>query len=290
MDFAQRHHDIDDARPILIVGGTGKTGRRVAERLVDAGRSVRIAARSTTPRFDWNEPDTWDHCLDGVTAAYVAYYPDLGFPGAADTLATFAETAARRGVERLVLLSGRGEEDAALSEAAVRAAYPELTVLRASLFAQNFSEHFLLGPVLDGVIALPAGEVAEPFIDAQDVADVAVSALIDPGYEGRLYELTGPELLTFTDVASELSRVTGREIVYTPVSAADYAAGAIAHGVPPEEVAPLTDLLTRVFDGRNAFVTGDVAAVLGRPARTFAAYAAEAAVTGVWDVSLRESA
>jgi uncharacterized protein YbjT (DUF2867 family) len=234
--------------------------------------------------LDWNDPATWPGSLDGVSAAYIAYAPDLGFPGAADTVGAFADAARRCGVERLVLLSGRGEEDAVVSENALRAAFTNATVLRASWFAQNFSEHFLLGPVLDGVIALPAGDVAEPFIDAEDIADVAVAALTDAGHEGKLYELTGPELLSFADVAQELSRTTGRDVTYLSVSPEEYAACAIAAGVPVEEVAPLTDLFVRVLDGRNSSLTADVERVLGRPARRFTAYATEVAATGVWDV------
>jgi uncharacterized protein YbjT (DUF2867 family) len=281
----------DNDESILLVGGTGKTGRRVAERLVSAGRSVRVVSRSTTPAFDWNLPEHWHQSLEGVTAAYVVYYPDISFEGAADSVARFAEVAASSGVQRIVLLSGRGEPGAELSELAMRAAYPNLTVLRCTWFAQNFNEHFLLPSVLEGVIALPAdGGVGEPFVDVEDVADVAVAALTDDRHDGQLYTLTGPELLTFTDVASELTRATRRKISFVSMSAEEWAAGAAAQGVPPEEVAPLIDLFTTVLDGRNEFVTADVPAVLGRPARTFAAYAAAAAATGVWDVPVKESA
>jgi uncharacterized protein YbjT (DUF2867 family) len=273
----------------LVLGGTGKTGTRVARRLASLGRPVRAASRRTDPTFDWDDPATWDDVLQGVTAAYVAYYPDLGFPGAADAVAAFARLAAGRGVQRLVLLSGRGEEEAQRSEEAVRAVVPDLTVVRASWFMQNFSEHFLLAPVLDGVIALPAGDVAEPFVDVDDVAAVAVVALTEDGHAGRTYELTGPRLLSFADVAAELTRATGREIVYLPVSSADYEEAARAAGVPDEEIAPLTELFENVLDGRNASVTGDVEAVLGRPPTDFAAYARAAAGSGVWDLDPQEA-
>ena len=245
-------------------------------------------ARSTPP-FDWNEPATWDPALDGVTATYIAYSPDLAFPGAADTIGAFADAARRHGVQRLVLLSGRGEEEAVVERGRRAGRLPPRTVLRSSLFAQNFSEHFLLGPVLDGVITMPAGDVVEPFIDVGDIADVAVAALTTADHAGRIYELTGPELLSFADVARELSRATDREVTYLHVSPEEYAAGAIAAGVPAEEVGPLTDLLTRVFDGRNASLTADVERVLGRPARRFSTFATEAAATGIWDVPTRKA-
>ncbi len=90
---------------------------------------------------------------------------------------------------------------------------------------QNFTEGYLLDPVREGVIALPAGDVAEPFVDVDDIADVAVAALTEDGHTGRLYELTGPRLLTFAEVAAELSKATGRDIVYVPLGIEEYAAG-----------------------------------------------------------------
>lgn len=280
-----RHlHLSDQGELTLVIGGTGKTGRRVVQRLAAAGHPVRIGSRSIPPGFDWNDRRTWPDALQGVTAVYVVYYPDLGFPGAADTVAAFAAAAVDHGVQRLVVLSGRGEEGARISEEAMRAAAPGLTVVRSSWFMQNFSEHYLLEPVLDGVIALPAGDVVEPFVDLDDVADVAVAALTSDDHRGAVYELTGPRLLGFARVARELSVATGREITYLPVTAQEYAAAALAAGVPPEEIDPLTELFERVLDGRNAFVTHDVERVLGRPARDFADYARAAAGTGVWDV------
>jgi uncharacterized protein YbjT (DUF2867 family) len=266
----------------LVLGGTGKTGRRVVDRLSARGLPVRAGSRTGEPPFDWNDRSTWAAALAGARSAYVTYHPDLAFPGAAGTIAAFARTAVAAGVRHIVLLSGRGEEEALHSEDAVRGSGAEWTVLRASWFMQNFSEYFLLEPVLDGVIALPAGGVAEPFVDTGDIADVAVAALTGPGHGGKTYELTGPRLLTFADVADELSRATGRSITYAPVTAQEYLAAAVEHGVPAEEAGPLTDLFTRVLDGRNAHVTGDVSRVLGRPARDFTDYARSTAATGVW--------
>lgn len=272
----------------LVLGGTGKTGRRVADQLTALGHPVRIGSRGGQPRFDWDDPAGWPAALDGVTAVYITYQPDLAFPGAAEAIGAFTRLAVDGGVQRLVLLSGRGEEGAWPAERAVRDAGDAVgaawTVLRASWFAQNFSEHFLLGPVLDGVIALPAGDVAEPFIDVDDVAAVAVAALTSPDHHGMTYELTGPRSLTFADVAAELSSALGGDVAYLAVTPEEYAAGAVAAGVPEDEVGPLTELFTKVLDGRNAHVTGDVEAVLGRPAGDFAAYARMAAAAGVWSL------
>jgi uncharacterized protein YbjT (DUF2867 family) len=269
----------------LVVGGTGKTGRRVAERLGTLGHPLRIGSRSATPPFDWNDPKTWAPALDGVTQAYVSYYPDLTFPGALEQIRGFVDAAVRAGVRRLVFLSGRGEPAAEPAEQVVRNAGVEWTILRCSWFAQDFSEHFLLGPVLDGVIALPAADVAEPFVDVDDIADVAVAALTDERHAGQLYELTGPSALTFTDAAAVISEVTGRSISYLPVTRDEYVTAAHEAGVPRDEIEPLADLFAVVLDGRNSAPADGVMRALGRPPRDFETYARAAAATGVWDVA-----
>lgn len=266
----------------LVIGGTGKTGRRVVDRLGARGLPVRIGSRSAEPPFDWEDDSTWAAAVEDVTAAYITYYPDLAFPGAAEKVRAFADLTARRGVRRLVLLSGRGEEGAMRSEQGVREAGVEWTILRSTWFSQNFSEHFLLKPVLSGVIALPAGDVAEPFVDLDDLADVAVAALTEDGHAGQVYELTGPRLLTFDDAAAEISQASGRDVKYIPVSTGDYAAMAAEHGVPPEEVEALTALFSEVLDGRNAHLADGVQRALGRQPRDFNDYARAAAASGVW--------
>jgi uncharacterized protein YbjT (DUF2867 family) len=270
-------------RTTLVLGGTGKTGRRVAERLTARGVPVRIGSRSAEPPFDWEDPATWAPALQDVAAVYLAYQPDLAFPGATDTVRSFAELAVAGGVRRLVLLSGRREEEAQRGEEVVRNSGAEWTIVRASWFCQNFSEHFLLDSVLAGEVAFPAGNVAEPFVDADDVADVAVAALTEDRHTGRLYEVTGPRLLTFADAAGEISRATGRQIRYVPVSAEQYRSALIEQDVPAEYADSLTDLFTTVLDGRNASLVDGVQRALGRPPRDFRDYARDAAATGVWD-------
>lgn len=269
-------------RATLVLGGTGKTGRRVAERLTKRGLPVRIGSRSGQPPFDWENRDTWLPALQNVESVYVTYYPDLAFPGAAATVRSFAEVAAESGVRRLVLLSGRGEDGALLSEQAVRESGAEWTIVRASWFCQNFSEDYLLEPVLGGEVAFPAGHVAEPFIDADDIADVAAAALTDDGHAGQLYEVTGPRLLTFAEAVLEIAKATGREIRYVPVSPEQYASALLEQGLPPDFVTPLIELITTVLDGRNARLADGVQRALGRPPRDFADYARDAAASGVW--------
>ena len=268
----------------LVLGGTGKTGRRVAQRLTALGYPVRAGSRSGRTRFDWQDQATWGPALDGVTAAYVCYYPDLATPGAVQAVGSFAELAVRSQVRRLVLLAGRGEPDAELAEQAVRDSGAELTILRSAWFAQNFSEDFLLGPVLAGEVALPAGHTPEPFVDADDIADVAVAALTRDGHAGQVYELTGPRLLTFAEAVGEIATAAGRQIRYLPVPVDEYAAAAAEQGVPAEAVEVLSYLFGEVLDGRNARIGDGVRRALGREPHDFTGYARRTAASGVWHV------
>lgn len=236
------------------------------------------------PPFDWADERTWPPALDGITAAYLAYYPDMAAPGAAEAITTLSALAVDAGVERLVLLSGRGEEDGWPTEEAVRHAGAAWTILRSSWFSQNFSESFMLDPILAGEVALPTGDVTEPFVDADDLADVAVAVLTEPGHDGKTYELAGPRLLTFGDTVDEIAKASGRSITYVPVSTEEFAAGLAEQAVPPDLVEFLTHLFTKVLDGRNSHLTGDIEQILGRPARDFHEYAEAAAATGVWSV------
>ncbi len=181
-----------------------------------------------------------------------------------------------------MLLSGRGEEEAERAERAVADTGAELTIVRCAWFMQNFSEAFMLGPVLDGEVALPGGDAREPFVDADDIADVAVAALTEKGHAGELYELTSPRLLTLEEAVGEIATATGRDIRYVPISVEEYAAGAAEHGVPPEFVGFLTYLFSEVY-GRNAYVTDGVQRALGREPRDFRDYARATAATGIWD-------
>jgi uncharacterized protein YbjT (DUF2867 family) len=268
----------------LVLGGTGKTGRRVAERLRKRGLPTRVGSRSGEVPFDWEDHTTWAPALGDVGSVYVSYYPDLAVPGAVAAVRAFADTAVEAGVRRLVLLSGRGEEEAQRAERAVQEVGAEWTVVRCAWFSQNFSESYLLEPILGGEVALPAGEVAEPFVDAGDIADVAVAALTEDGHAGQLYELTGPALLTFEEAVGEIASSMGREIRYVHISVEEYASVLAEQDVPDEFVALLTYLFTEVLDGRNAHTASGVRRALGREPRGFAEYARDAAATGVWKV------
>jgi uncharacterized protein YbjT (DUF2867 family) len=275
--------------PTLVLGGTGKTGRRVVERLTARGLPVRVGSRSGEPRFDWEDRSTWAPALRRVRSAYVSYYPDLAMPGAPEAVGSFAELAVRSGVRRLVLLSGRGEPEAEDAEQAVRDSGAELTIVRSAWFAQNFSENYMLDYVLSGEVVLPAGDVPEPFVDTDDIADVAVAALTEDGHAGRLYELTGPRSLTFAEAVNEIATASGREIRFQPISIEEFVADAY-QDVPPEFIELLTYLFGEVLDGRNAAATDGVRRALGREARDFGEYARVTAASGIWSPRPAEEA
>lgn len=268
----------------LVLGGTGKTGRRIAEKLTALGRSVRLGSRSAPIPFDWEDRTTWAPALRDIDSVYVSFQPDIAAPGGADTVGALADLAVESGVRHLVLLSGRGEPEAQDAEARVRASGAYWTVVRASFFAQNFDEGEFFGPIMSGDLALPVGDVGEPFIDVEDIADVAVAALTEDGHTGQVYEVTGPRLLTFADAVAEIARASGREITFTQVPLEAYSAVLVEHQVPAEVIDLLSFLFGEVLDGRNAHVSDGVRRALGRAPRDFSDYARDAAARGVWKV------
>ena len=271
-------------QPILVIGATGKTGRRVAAKLEARGVNVRRGSRGSATPFDWDAPETWSAALSGVRAAYVTYFPDLAFPGAVEKLGSLCETAKDAGVEHLVLLSGRGEHHARLGEDVVRTSGVDFTIVRSAWFAQNFSEGYLRDPILAGVLPMPGGDVPEPIIDIDDIADVAVEALTGEGHRGALYEVTGPRLMTFAEMADALSAATGRAIRHVPISFEDFHGNVADAG--GEFVADVfTGIARETLDGRNAHVCDGVERALGRPARDFADFAAAAASAGTWSIA-----
>lgn len=269
---------------VAIIGGLGKTGGRVAKRLKDGGINVRAASRSTTPSFDWQDRATWRQALEGASAAYVTFQPDLAVAWAAETISAFAKTAVEAGVGHIVLLSGRGEDGAVLSEKELKAVGADYTVLRASWFCQNFSEGAFLDGLLQGKLALPAGDVLEPFVDAADLADAAVEALTNPRHRNQTYELTGPRSLTFCDAVCEIATASGRAIAYETVPIDAFIAEMAAFGLPRETTDLLHELFTQVLDGRNSHVEDGVRQILGRQPKDFSDYARETAATGIWSI------
>ncbi|MEL6642672.1 MAG: NmrA family NAD(P)-binding protein [Pseudomonadota bacterium] len=269
------------SQPILVVGANGKTGSRVFARLEDKGVAVRRGSRSAAIPFDWEAPHTWEPALFGISKAYVTYFPDLAFPGAVEKLEAFTKVATETGLEHIVLLSGRGEHFASQGEDVVRNSGLPFTIVRAAWFAQNFSEGYLRDPILCGVLPMPGGDIAEPIIDTDDIADVVVAALTEAGHVGERYEVTGPRLMTFAEMADVLSATLGRQIQHVPISFEDFHANVAASG--DDFVADVfTQIARETLDGRNAYVSDGVERALGRKPRDFADFAKAAASRGAW--------
>jgi uncharacterized protein YbjT (DUF2867 family) len=269
-------------RPTLVLSGTGKTGRRLVERLTRRHLPVRIGSRSAGLPFDWEQPSTWAPVFGDVEAAYI-YVPDLVVANPTEAFAGLVETALAAGTRRLVLLSGRGEEQAQACEKILMSSGADWTVLRASFFNQGFSEDFLLDPILAGEVMLPAGDVGEPFSDTDDIADVAAAVLTEDGHVGGTYELTGPRALSFAEATATIAEATGRDITYTRIPLEGFHAGLTAGGVPQVIIDFLVDLFATVLDGRNTVVGDGIERVLVRPARDFADYARATAASGIWN-------
>lgn len=269
-------------KPILVIGASGKTGRRIAQSLAERGHTVRPGTRGAATPFDWEDETTWSPALDGVSTAYVSYFPDLAFPGAAEKIETLSTIASEKGVSRLVLLSGRGETQARACEDIVRKSGVDFTLLRCSWFAQNFSEGYLRDPVLGGTIAMPAGSVREPIVDVDDIADIAVAALTETDrHSGELYEITGPRLLHFSEAAADLAAASGHQVQYVPITLAQFHAAMTEIGGTF-----IADVFTHVceetLDGRNEWLGDGVQRALGREPRDFVDFCQRVAATGGW--------
>lgn len=274
--------------PILIIGKSGKTGSRVNQRLQALGYETRAVSRSTNPSFDWENPETWRSAIKGTTSAYVTYQPDLAVPGAESTIKEFVRIAAESGLKHIVLLSGRGEDGAQRAEEVLKASGLSWNIVRASWFFQNFSESFMLEGILAGELVLPAGDTVEPFIDADDIADVVVSTLTEPDHRNRLYEVTGPRALTFAQCIQEISDALGRPVKYTSIPVDAYINALREEGVPEDLQWLLNELFTVVFDGRNCEVMSGVEEALGRPATDFKTYVQKTIESGVWNNEMQK--
>ncbi len=271
-------------QPILVVGATGKTGSRVARKLQAKGIAVRSGARQSATPFDWEDQATWAPLLAGVSRAYVTYFPDLAFPGAVEKLEAFAKLALKTGLQHIVLLSGRGEHFASMGEDVIRNSGIPFTIVRAAWFAQNFSEGYLRDPILGGVLPMPGGDIAEPIIDIDDIADVVVAALTEDGHLGQRYEVTGPRLMTFAEMAEVLSATLDRPIRHIPIAFEDFHANVAASG--GDFVADVfTQIARETLDGRNAHTADGVERALGRKPRDFATFAKTAMAAGAWSVA-----
>ena len=269
---------------ILILGGKGKTGSRVVQRLQNLGYSnIRIGSRSESPGFDWENSETWADVLKDIETVYITFQPDLAIPSALTTIQQFTTLAIELGITKMVLLSGRGEKEAQLCEEVVMKTAPKWTIVRASWFNQNFSESFFLDPILAGHVALPRAEALEPFTDADDLADVVVQTLIDDKHNGQIYELTGPRLLTLPQAISEISEACGRSIDFQLLTLEENVNILRTYQLPEDHIWLFNYLFEEVLDGRNATISNDIEKILGRKATDFSEFVKTTAATGVWN-------
>ena len=271
-------------KKILVLGSNGKTGRRVVERLEQAENiEIRLGSRNEKIPFDWEKSESWQAVLQDIDTIYITFQPDLAIPSAVHTIEQFTNLATASGVQKMVLLSGRGEKEAQLCEEIVKQNAKNWTIVRASWFNQNFSESIFLEPILAGVVALPRAEALEPFTDADDIAEVVTEALLNDNHNGKTYELTGPRLLTFEDAVNEIANASGQKIAFQGMPLEDYIQMLREYQVPEDHIWLINYLFEQVLDGRNATVTSDIEKVLGRKAKDFSAYAKETAKTGIWN-------
>ncbi|GAA3458868.1 NAD(P)H-binding protein [Saccharothrix longispora] len=263
---------------ILVIGATGKTGRRVTTALAERGVEHRPASRGAEVRFDWDDPSTWRSAVDGATAVYLVPPPTTLDDA---EVAAFVPVAVDAGVRRIVLLSARGISLDDGRERAVRESGVDWVVLRPAWFSQNFSEDFFQPQVAAGQVVLPSGgDGAHPFVDARDIADVAVAALTQEGHEGAVYELSGPRALSFEEALAVLGDVSGRAARVVDVPPAEFVPLLVGGGLSPQYAEVLTMSLTAIRDGHDAALSDGVPSVLGREARSFEDYAKGAA--GAW--------
>lgn len=272
---------------ILVIGGTGKTGRKVVQRLQSMNQNVRVGSRKQDPPFDWQDRDNWPEVLEGIEKMYVTFQPDLAVPGALDAIEALTKQALKSKVKKMVLLSGKGEKEAELCEQVVIHSGLDYTITRASWFNQNFSESFFLDPILAGHVALPQAEAKVPYVDTDDIADVVVEALMNDEHNGQIYELTGPRTLTFREVIDEIANATGREIDFTSISLSAYTKIMEELEIPSDYIWLINYLFTEVLtaDG-NDIISSDIEKILGRKAKDFSEYVKETAKTDVWNPSV----
>lgn len=268
----------------LIIGGKGKTGRKVVESLELLNQNVRVGSRSSQPAFDWNNEDTWEDALKGVDKMYITYQPDMAVPGAKQSIENFIVLAQQKNLKKVVLLSGKGELEAELCEQVVMSSGLNYTIVRASWFNQNFSESFVLEPIQQGFVALPQADVQVPYVDTGDIADVVVEALLHEEHNGQIYQLTGPTTLSFKEAVAEIAKATQRDIAFAPITIEEYVAAIKEHGVPADFVWLVEYLFTEVLGNPMVSeISNDIEKVLKRKPKSFVEYVSETKKTGIWE-------
>jgi uncharacterized protein YbjT (DUF2867 family) len=270
---------------ILVLGATGKTGKRVVARLQKMNLSIRLGSRNATPAFDWEDASTWDAVLTNVQKVYISFQPDVAMPGAQETIRQFVQKSIEHGIEKLVLVSGRGEKESELCEAIVMNSGIDWTIARASFFMQNFSEGFFLESILAGHVVMPEVSASEPFVDTDDIADVVTAALTSNDHTNKLYEVTGPRLITFEQAVAEIAMALKRPIQFEAVSMEEYVAVLRSYEVPENYIWLLRYIFSTVLDGRNESLAQGVEEALHRKPTDFSNYVKHAVESAVWNTA-----
>lgn len=273
---------------ILITGGSGKTGSRLAQNLRGRGVEPRVASRSPRShgavRFDWRDTATFQDALTDVRAVYLVAPTDTAEPF--DAMQPFLEQAIESGVDRFVLLSSSMLEEGGPMMGAVhaflKAHAPHWTVLRPSWFMQNFSEGPHMPTIRDeGAIYSATGDGRVSFIDAADIAVVAAEALLEPLFPDRDLVLTGPEALSYDQIAHLLSSNLGRNVVHHRLSETELTERYKGQGLPPEYAPVLAAMDTAISLGAEDRVTSEVRNITGREPSSFLTFAT--ATREVWN-------
>ena len=267
-------NSVADIKNVLIVGATGKTGRKVYDMLSNVlpSSQIKAASRSSDVKFDWSEPVTWEPALQGVSHVYLTYYPDLAAPTSAEHISGLCTLAKTVGVKHVTLLSGRGEPAAQACEDILINSGLSWTIIRASWFNQNFSDGFFKAFIDAGHIHLPVDSVREPFVDVNDIAEIAAQSILNTKHKNKLYEVTGPELLTLRQVAEKFSHVLARPINFKTISEKEFGLTMSAAQVPQDVIELLNFLFIEVLDGRNEYLTNGVELALGRKPTSFSEF------------------
>ena len=274
-------------KAIGIIGAPGKTGARVMKKLSEQGLSPRPLSRSSSIQFDWDDKSGWPNALDGLDQLYVSYFPDLAVPRATSDICQLVELAKEQNIKKIVLLSGRGEDGAQRAEQILQNSNIEWNIIRASWFMQNFSESFMLEGIQAGELVLPTPKSKEPFIDVEDIADIAVEVLKREDLNNQLFEVTGPELLSFRECIAAINDLVLEHRGFNTVDLAGYLKQAASNGLEPDFAWLINELFSNVLDGRNAYTTDTVERILGRPARCFRDYLNVTVRSGVWGTPIQ---
>lgn len=259
---------------ILVIGGGGKNGSRVVKKLKTLGYTVfsttrvRDEVNEDTRFFDWNDGTSYDQALKNMDKVYIVH-PDTSIPDAKEQITELISTMVENSISKAVLLSGRGQESVRKCEDILISSPLKWAVLRSAWFNQNFSEgHFSHG-IQAGEVTFMADSVKEPFVDLDDLSDAVVECLIDEKHDGKIYEITGSELLTFKEAVEMIGNKLNRSIKYNFLDKDEYRELLKKAGLPPFVAEHMAAAFDEILDGRNENTGDGIQKVLGRNPRKF---------------------